>query len=127
MLTLSEGTTYSGSIALLNHIDPKNGVHITAEVRKEANFHRFFYSFTRSGVNVPTSSLDLDTQSPAQPVGINCVSVGLMLSFICWLRCKSSDRAVRTVRRAPPSPTCERQRASVPPFRTVYNAAFSRI
>jgi hypothetical protein len=70
-LSLGKGKTYSGSIALLNDIDPKNVVDITAEVRKEANFHRFFYTFTCSGVAVPVSSLDLDTQTPAQPVGIN--------------------------------------------------------
>ena len=70
-LALSKGKTYTGAIALLNDIDPKNVVDITAEVRKEANFHRFFYTFTCAGVNVPTSSLDLDTQSPAQPVGLN--------------------------------------------------------
>lgn len=69
-LTLGKGKTYSGTVALLNDIDPKQVVDITAEVRKEANFHRFFYTFTCGGVSVPTASLDLDTQSPAQPVGI---------------------------------------------------------
>jgi hypothetical protein len=69
-LTLSKGKTYSGKIELLNDIDPKQLVDITAEVRKEANFHRFFYTFTCGGVAVPASSLDLDTQSPAQPVGL---------------------------------------------------------
>jgi hypothetical protein len=69
-LALSKGKTYSGAVTLLNDLDPKNIVDITAEVRKEANFHRFFYSLTCSGVTVPTSSLDLDTQSPAQPVGL---------------------------------------------------------
>jgi hypothetical protein len=69
-LTLSKGKTYNGAIALLNDIDPKNVVDITAEVRKEANFHRFFYTFNCTGVNVPAASLDLDTQSPAQPVGL---------------------------------------------------------
>lgn len=70
-LALSKGKTYNGSVALANDIDPKNVVDITAEVRKEANFHRFFYTLSCSGVTVPISSLDLDTQSPAQPVGIN--------------------------------------------------------
>jgi hypothetical protein len=70
-LALSKGKTYSGSIALLNDIDPKNVVDITAEVRKEANFHRFFYTFTCTGATVPVSSLDLDTQTPPQPVGLN--------------------------------------------------------
>jgi hypothetical protein len=69
-LTLSKGKTYSGKIELLNDIDPKQVVDITAEVRKEANFHRFFYTFTCGGVSVPTASLDLDTQSPPQPVGL---------------------------------------------------------
>ena len=69
-LTLGKGKTYTGAITLLNDIDPKNVVDITGEVRKEANFHRFFYTFTCGGVNVPAASLDLDTQSPAQPVGL---------------------------------------------------------
>jgi hypothetical protein len=69
-LTLGKGKTYTGTITLLNDIDPKNVIDITAEVRKEANFHRFFYTFTCGGVAVPVSSLDVDTQSPAQPLGI---------------------------------------------------------
>ncbi|MDB4915765.1 MAG: hypothetical protein JWM95_3409, partial [Gemmatimonadetes bacterium] len=69
-LSLSKGKTYSGAIALLNDLDSKNVVDITAEVRKEANFHRFFYTFTCSGVSVPVTSLDLDTQTPGQPVGL---------------------------------------------------------
>jgi hypothetical protein len=70
-LALTKGKTYNGSIALLNDLDPSNVIDISAEVRKEANFHRFFYTLTCAGVTVPASSLDLDTQSPGQPVGIN--------------------------------------------------------
>ena len=70
-LALSKGTTYNGTVALSNDLDPKNVVDITAEVRKESDFHRFFYTLSCAGVTVPSSSLDLDTQSPAQPVGIN--------------------------------------------------------
>ncbi len=70
-LALGKGKTYSGSVSLLNDIDSKNVVDITAEVRKEANFHRFFYTFTCTGASVPVASLDLDTQAPAQPVGLN--------------------------------------------------------
>jgi len=69
-LTLAKGVTYNGAITLLNDLDPKDVVDITAEVRKEANFHRFFYTVSCGGVTVPDASLDLDTQSPAQPVGI---------------------------------------------------------
>jgi hypothetical protein len=69
-LALTKGKTYNGAVTLLNDIDPKNVVDITAEVRKEANFHRFFYTVSCAGVTVPTSGLDLDTQSPAQPVGL---------------------------------------------------------
>jgi hypothetical protein len=69
-LALVKGKIYNGTIALLNDLDPNNVINITDEVRKEANFHRFFYTLTCSGVTVPTSSLDLDTQSPAQPLGI---------------------------------------------------------
>jgi hypothetical protein len=70
-LALTKGKTYNGTVALANDLDPKNVVDITAEVRKESDFHRFFYTLSCAGVTVPTSSLDLDTQSPAQPVGIN--------------------------------------------------------
>jgi hypothetical protein len=69
-LALSKGKTYTGSISLLNDLDAKNVIDISGEVLKEANFHRFFYTFTCGGVSVPVSSLSLDTQSPAQPVGL---------------------------------------------------------
>jgi hypothetical protein len=70
-LALGKGKTYNGSIALLNDLDPNNVIDITAEVRKESDFHRFFYTLSCAGVTVPTSSLDLDSQTPGQPVGIN--------------------------------------------------------
>jgi hypothetical protein len=70
-LALVKGKTYNGSIALLNDLDPNNVIDITAEVRKESNFHRFFYTLSCAGATVPTSSLDLDSQTPGQPVGIN--------------------------------------------------------
>lgn len=70
-LALTRGKTYTGSVALLNDVDRNNVVDITAEVRKESEFHRFFYALTCAGVTVPTASLDLDSQSPGQPVGIN--------------------------------------------------------
>jgi hypothetical protein len=71
-LTLTKGTTYNGKIDLVNDLDSKNVVVITDEVKKEANFHRFFYSFTGgcTGVTVPISSLDTDTQATPQPVGL---------------------------------------------------------
>jgi hypothetical protein len=77
-LALTKGTTYNGSIALKNDLDPNNVVDISAEVKKEANFHRFFYTFVVtgsstacSGISVPESSMDVDTQSPTpQPVGL---------------------------------------------------------
>lgn len=69
-LSLTKGKTYTGSVSLLNDLDAKNVIDISGEVRKEANFHRFFYTFSCSGATVPVSSLDLDTQSPAQPVGL---------------------------------------------------------
>jgi len=68
-LVLHKGVTYNGSIGLLNDIDPNNVVNISAEVLSEANFHRFFYSLTCTGATVPTSSLNLDTQTPPQPLG----------------------------------------------------------
>jgi hypothetical protein len=71
-LTLTKGRTYNGAIALLNDLGPQNIVDITAEITEEANFHRFFYTFSCSGVTVPVSSLDLDTQSPTRyPVGLH--------------------------------------------------------
>jgi hypothetical protein len=70
-LALTKGKTYNGSVSLRNDLDPNNVIDITAEVRKESDFHRFFYTLSCAGVTVPTSSLDLDTQTPGQPVGIN--------------------------------------------------------
>ena len=70
-LALTRGVTYNGTIALLNDLDPRNVVDITAEVQKESNFHRFFYTVTCAGVTVPDASLDLDTQTPTKaPVGL---------------------------------------------------------
>ena len=68
-LALTKGKTYSGTIDLLNDLDPNNVIKITDEVTDEANFHRFFYTFTCGGVSVPVSSLNRDTQSPSQPFG----------------------------------------------------------
>jgi hypothetical protein len=70
-LSLTKGTTYNGTIALLNDVDPNNVVNISTEVHNEADFHRFFYTFSCSGVAVPVASMDVDTQSPAQPVGLS--------------------------------------------------------
>jgi len=71
-LTLTKGTTYNGTIALLNNLDPNNVVDISAEVRTEANFHRFFYTFTGgcTGVTVPVASMDKDMQATPQPLGL---------------------------------------------------------
>lgn len=69
-LALARGATYNGTVTLLNDLDRNKVINISDEVRKEANFHRFFYSLTCAGVTVPDASLDLDTQSPPQPVGI---------------------------------------------------------
>jgi hypothetical protein len=70
-LALVKGKTYNGTISLRNDLDPQNVIDISAEVREEANFHRFFYTVSCAGVTVPTSSLDLDTQTPtAFPVGL---------------------------------------------------------
>jgi hypothetical protein len=73
-LTLTKGVTYNGTVALLNDLDTRNVIDITAEVRSEANFHRFFYTFTPAasctGVSVPDASLDLDTQATPAPVGL---------------------------------------------------------
>ncbi len=71
VLALNKSKTYDGTVELLNDLDSKNVINITDEVRKEANFHRFFYTFDCGGVTVPVSSLDLDTQTPTpQPVGL---------------------------------------------------------
>jgi hypothetical protein len=68
-LTLTKGTTYNGAIGLLNDLDLNNVVNIINEVTQEANFHRFFYTLTCGGVSVPVTSLNPDTQTPAQPLG----------------------------------------------------------
>jgi hypothetical protein len=88
-LALTKGKTYDGTVTLLNDLDSKNLVDITAEVRNEANFHRFFYTLSCSGVTVPTSSLDLDTQSPPQPVGLKfqvVVDANAVATTNCTLR-----------------------------------------
>jgi hypothetical protein len=74
-LTLTKGTTYSGSILLKNDTDPNNVIDISAEIKDEANFYRFIYTFSCNGaapaINAPASSFDKDTQSPTpQPVGL---------------------------------------------------------
>ena len=73
-LTLTRGTTYNGTITMLNDLDSKNIVDITKEVKEEANFHRFFYTFPAPsgcvGITVPVSSMDMDTQGTPQPVGL---------------------------------------------------------
>jgi hypothetical protein len=68
-LVLHKGVTYNGSIGLLNDINPSDVVDISAEVQAEANFHRFFYSLTCSGVTIPVSSFNQDTQVPPRPLG----------------------------------------------------------
>ena len=87
-LTLTKGTTYNGTVTLLNDIDLHNVVDITNEVHNEANFHRFFYTFSCAGVTVPVASLDLDTQTPAQPVGLHyqvVVAAGAASTTSCTL------------------------------------------
>ncbi len=69
-LSLTKGTTYNGTISLLNDLDPSNVVDISNEVHNEANFHRFFYTPSCADVTVPVSSLNTDTQSPPQPLGL---------------------------------------------------------
>ena len=87
-LTLAGGATYTGNVTLLNDLDPNNPINISDEVRKESNFHRFVYTTTCPGVTVPTASLDLDTQTPPQPVGINfqlVVAAGTAATASCTL------------------------------------------
>lgn len=82
-LTLTKGTTYNGTIELLNDIAAPI-IDITAEVEAEANFHRFFYTITadplaaRDSISLPPSddsrlvtigNLNTDTQAPPQPLG----------------------------------------------------------
>lgn len=68
-LVLHAGITYNGSIGLLNDLDPNDIINISAEVLAEANFHRFFITTTCTGVTIPVSSFNLDTQVPPQPLG----------------------------------------------------------
>ncbi len=89
-LALTKGATYNGIITLLNDLDPRNVIDISAEVQKEANFHRFFYTLTCAGVTVPDASLDLDTQSPTKyPLGLKfqvVVATTAATSVGCSLR-----------------------------------------
>jgi hypothetical protein len=66
-LAVTKGTTYNGTITLLNDLDPGNVINITDEVEDEGNFHRFFYTFSCTGVTV--SNLNTDTQAPPAPLG----------------------------------------------------------
>jgi hypothetical protein len=58
-LVLDKGVTYTGAVALTNDIDPHDVVDISAEVFKERDFHRFFYTITsdtlaaRDSINIP--------------------------------------------------------------------------
>ena len=82
-LALTKGVTYTGTITLLNDIDPGNIIQITDEVTDEKNFHRFFYTiFTAATpvdainlppydvtrkIDIPISSLNLDAQPAPGP------------------------------------------------------------
>jgi hypothetical protein len=92
-LTLTKGVTYTGTITLLNDLDPNNVVDITAEVKKENDFHQFFYTFeltgggTCSGISVPASSMDVD--SKGLPVGLTfqvAVTAGAASTTSCNMR-----------------------------------------
>ena len=70
-LALTKGTTYNGSVSLKNDLDANNVIDISAEVKKEANFHRFIYTFTSGCTGVTFGNYDVDTQTPTpQPVGL---------------------------------------------------------
>jgi hypothetical protein len=88
VLALTKGRTYNGTIALLNDLSSSNIINITDEVKEEANFHRFFYTFSCAGVNVPVSSLDVDTQTPPAPLGVTfqvVVDAGAASTSSCTL------------------------------------------
>ena len=88
-LALKKGVTYTGTIGLLNDLDPNNVVNITNEVTSEANFHRFFYDVSCGGVAVPVTSLNKDTQTPPQPLGTTfqvVVDAGAASTTSCTLR-----------------------------------------
>jgi hypothetical protein len=70
-LALSKNTTYSGTITMLNDIDPNNVINITAEVEAEKDFHQFVYTFEQGAASctgVSVSNLSLD--SNGQPTGL---------------------------------------------------------
>ncbi len=84
-VTLATGTTYTGSIELLNESDPDDVEDITEEVAdEEADEHQFFYVIG-SGLDVTTTYEDED--GDGKPVGVeftltaNSVSSG-DLTFI---------------------------------------------
>lgn len=65
-LALTRGVTYTGTVRFENRLaSPVED--ITAEVRKEANEHRVFYTVTGTGVTVTTT--DVDGQN--RPLGLS--------------------------------------------------------
>lgn len=84
VLGLAKGTSYNGTITLLNDIDPSDVIQINDEIEEEADFHRFFYTITadttaaRDSISLPPpdatrlitiGGLNTDNQLPAQPLG----------------------------------------------------------
>jgi hypothetical protein len=70
-LALTQGTTYDGTIEILNDLDPGDVVDVTEEVGEESEFHRFIYTFScEPDVQAPVESYDTDTQDPPQPLGL---------------------------------------------------------
>jgi len=64
---LTTGTTYDGSIEILNESDPSDIENITEEVQGEADEHQFFYT-VGTGLNVTTNYEDED--GDGNPIGI---------------------------------------------------------
>ncbi|WP_373061045.1 type 1 periplasmic binding fold superfamily protein [Gemmatimonas sp.] len=64
-LALARGVTYTGTVKFENRLKTP-AEDITAEVQKEANEHRVFYTVTNAGVTITTT--DVDGQN--RPLGL---------------------------------------------------------
>lgn len=89
IIRLLPNKTYLASVQILD--ETKNpAVNISNEILEEANDHMFFY--TPSSVNATITLLDLDTNTPALPIGLQTK----------WKTGALSDGTVRVILRHQP-------------------------
>ncbi len=72
-IVLKPSTTYNVEVEVLDQTKTP-AKDIAEEIKEEANYHRFHYTFTpaqgSTATSVTTSITDLDTQTPPQPLGL---------------------------------------------------------